>query len=75
MAVTARFLYVNILTQFVCLLTIVNNEGSHFINEAIEQLMEQLLIQHQTSTTYYSQGNGQFESTNKIIGQLLIKFN
>jgi hypothetical protein len=31
------------------------------------------LLWHMTSTTYYPQGNGQVESTNKVIGSLLIK--
>jgi len=72
-AVTARFLYEHILTRFGCPLTIVSDQGTHFINEAIDQLMEQFLIQHRTSTPYYPQGNGQAESTNKVIGSLLTK--
>jgi hypothetical protein len=30
-------------------------------------------MKHVSSTTYYPQGNGQVESTNKILGTLLIK--
>src|SRR5450759_108928 len=52
---------------------LVSDQGSHFINEAIEHLVEHFLLQHRTSTTYYPQGNGQAESTNKVIGHLLSK--
>jgi hypothetical protein len=44
-----------------------------FINEAIEILINHFLLRHTTSTTYYLQGNGQLESTNKVIGSLFTK--
>jgi hypothetical protein len=31
------------------------------------------LLKHVSSTTYYSQGNGQAKFTNKVIGRLLTK--
>jgi hypothetical protein len=31
------------------------------------------MLKHVSSTTYYPQGNGQAESTNKVIGRLLTK--
>ena len=72
-AVTAKFLYEQIISRYGCPLTLVSDQGSHFINEAIEHLVEHFLLQHRTSTTYYPQGNGQAESTNKVIGHLLSK--
>jgi hypothetical protein len=36
--ITTRFLYENILTIFGCLLTIVTNQGVHFINDIIKHI-------------------------------------
>jgi hypothetical protein len=71
-AIIAKFLYEQILTRYDCPLTL-NSQGNHFLNEAIECLVEYFLLQHRTSTTYYPQGNGQAKSTNKVTGQLLTK--
>lgn len=65
--VSAQFQYENILTSFDYPLTIVSNQGSHLINEAIKQLKEQFFIEHWRATTYYLQGNGQAKLTNKVI--------
>jgi hypothetical protein len=56
-----------------CPLTIVTNEGVHFINDIIKYLTKWFILKHVNSTTYYPQGNGQEKSTNKIIGRLLTK--
>ena len=72
-AVTAKFLYEQILTRYGCPLTLVSDQGTHFINEAIEYLVQHFLLQHRTSTTYYPQGNGQAESTNKVLGRMITK--
>jgi hypothetical protein len=45
----------------------------HFINDTRKHLIEYFLLKHVNSTTYYSQGNGQAEYTNKVIGILLTK--
>ncbi len=71
--ITARFLYEYILTKFGCPLTIVINQGVHFINDTIKHLTKQFLLKHASSITYYLQGNGQIKSTNKVIGRLLTK--
>jgi len=72
--VTTKFLYEYILTIFGCPLTIVTAQGIHFINDIIKYLIEQFLFKHVSSTTYHPHGNGQVESTNKVIGRLLTKF-
>lgn len=48
-AVTARFLNKQILTRYECPLILVSDQGSHFINEAIEYLVDHFLLQHKTS--------------------------
>ena len=70
---TAQFLYEAIVTRFGCPLHLVSNQGSHFLNGTIQVLTEHFLLRHTTSTTYYPQGNGQAESTNKVIVTMLQK--
>ena len=70
---TAHFLYEAILTRFGCPLHLVSDQGSHFLNGTIQVLTEHFLLRHTTSTTYYPQGNGQTESTNKVIVTMLQK--
>jgi hypothetical protein len=55
------------------MLTLVNDQGIHFINDAIEIFTNHFLLRHMTSTTYYLQGNGQTKFTNKVNGSLLTK--
>jgi len=52
---------------------VVNDNGSHFINDTIEILTTEFMITHHTSITYYPQGNGQVKSTNKTLKRLIIK--
>jgi hypothetical protein len=68
-----KFIYEQIITCFGCSTHLVNDQCSHFINKAIEILVEKFMISHLKSTTYYSQGNKQTKSTNKTLGKLLAK--
>ncbi len=61
------------LTKFRCSLTIIIDQGVHFINDIIKHLIEHFFKKHVSSITYYPRGNGQAESTNKVIGRLLTK--
>ncbi len=70
---TTKFLYECILTKFGCPLTIVIDQGVHFINDTIKYLTDHFILKHVNSTTYYPQGNGLAKSTNKVLGTLLIK--
>jgi hypothetical protein len=71
--VMARFLYKFILTQFDYPLTLVSDQGVHFINDTIQTLTMHFLFKHTSSTTYYPQKNGQTKLTNKVISLLLNK--
>jgi hypothetical protein len=71
--VTACFIYECILTRFGCPMVLVSDQGGHFINDVMRTLTEHFLLQHRTSTPYYPQGNGQAESTNKVLTNLLTK--
>ena len=72
--VTATFLYDNIITCFGCPLEIESDQGTHFVESVIEDLMYKHIIKHRTNTVYYPQGNGQAESTNKTIINMLRRF-
>jgi hypothetical protein len=56
--VITKKMYECILTKFGCPLTIVTNEGVHFINNVIKYLTNHFLLKHVSFTTYYPHGNG-----------------
>jgi hypothetical protein len=51
--VLAIFLYEYILTRFGCPLTIVTDQGVHFIDDTTKHLTKQFLLKHVSSITYY----------------------
>ncbi len=71
--VMTKFMYECILTMFGCPLTIVIDQGVHFINDAIKYLTIFFLMKHVNFITYYPQGNGHVKFTNKVFGTLLTK--
>ncbi len=56
--IITKKMYECILTKFGCPLTIVTDQGVHFIDDAIKYLTNHFLMKHVSSTTYYPQGNG-----------------
>ncbi|MCO5573220.1 hypothetical protein L7F22_026989 [Adiantum nelumboides] len=70
---TAQFLYENIFTRYSLPIEIVSDRGIHFINEVIEQLLDEFMVIHRKSAPYHPQANGQAESTNKILVTVLTK--
>jgi hypothetical protein len=71
--ITVKFLYEHIFMKFGCPLTIMIDQGTHFINDAIKYLTDHFIFRHTSSTIYYPQWNGQAKSTNKVFGTLLTK--
>jgi transposase InsO family protein len=71
--VTMKFLYDHIFTRFGCPLTVLTNQGTHFINNVIRYLTDHFILRHINSIVYYPQGNGQRESINKVFGTLFTK--
>jgi hypothetical protein len=57
-AIFAKFMYEHILMRFRCLLTIVTNQGTHFISDAIIYLTNNFFLKQTSSVIYYPQGNG-----------------
>jgi len=71
--IVTKFMYECILTMFGCPLIIVIDQGVHFINDASKYLIDHFLLKCVSFTTYYLQGNGQAEFTNKVFGTSLTK--
>jgi hypothetical protein len=44
--VIVKFLYENVFTWFGCPLTIVTDQGRHFINDAIKYLIDHFILEH-----------------------------
>jgi hypothetical protein len=57
-AVTAKFLYEHILTRFGYPLTIVIDQGTHFINDAIKYITGHFIFRDTNYIIYYPKGNG-----------------
>jgi len=55
---TTKFLYEHIFTRLGCPLTIVTDQGTHFINDAIKYLTDHFILKHTNCIVYYPQGNG-----------------
>jgi hypothetical protein len=59
------FLENNIFSRFGLPLEVITNNGPAFISVKMTQFLAQLGVKNFTSSTYYPQGNGQADSTNK----------
>ena len=54
---TTEFIYKQIITRFGCPLELVNDQGTHFLNELVEALTSTFQIKHKRDTTYYLRCN------------------
>ncbi len=54
-------------------MTIITTHTINFMNDVIKYLIDHFLLKHVSFTTYYPQGNGQVEFSNKVLGTLLAK--
>jgi hypothetical protein len=68
-----KFLHENIITRIGYPTHLVSDQGNYFINNFIELLVQEFMITHHKSTTYYPQRNGWAKSTNKMLKQILMK--
>ena len=68
--IDAKFIYENIITRFGCRLTLIRDQGTHFINKTIKTLTDQFQIDHRRSTTYHPQSNGAIEAFNKTLTKI-----
>jgi hypothetical protein len=68
---TALFLFNHIVTRFGVPQAIIIDHGSHFHNFMMSKITEKLGLQHENSTPYYLQANGQVEEVNKVLTTIL----
>ena len=71
--IATKFIYENIITRFGCPITLISDQGSHFINKTIKALTDQFKIDHRCSTNYHPQSNGAIEAFNKTLAKGLTK--
>jgi hypothetical protein len=59
--------------RFGCLLELVSDRGTHFLNEVISNLTATYDIKYRKTTPYNPKANGLTERTNGIVGNILTK--
>jgi transposase InsO family protein len=69
----ARFIFLNIITQFGCPKSLTSDQGGHFISSTIGNLTAEFLIQHHKSIPYHLQANGTVEAFKKILERGLMR--
>jgi hypothetical protein len=70
---TAHFLFEQVITRFGCPRVLMSDQGVHFINSTIHEMLEEFEFHHQRSTPYHPQANGTVEAFKKIIENELTK--
>ncbi|KAJ1397147.1 Ribonuclease H-like superfamily [Sesbania bispinosa] len=65
------FIKENIVCRFGLPKRIVSDNGTHFVNAKVKKVLDKYGIQHDRSSPYYPQSNGQAESTNKNLLHIL----
>ena len=70
---TTQFLYEFVIVRYGLPIEIVRDPGTHFLNEVIENLLDEFMIIHRKSAPYHPQANGQAEATNKTLCTVLTK--
>ena len=71
--VIMKFLYENIFIKFGCPVRLVTDNAPAFKAKALVNMCESMGIQLVHSTSYYPQGNGLAESSNKILIRIIRK--
>ena len=54
----AKFLYEEIFTRYGLPIKLVNDCGTHFLNDVIDTLLDEFLVIHNVSAPYHPQANG-----------------
>ena len=56
--VASKFIYENIVIRFGCPLTLVSDQGTHFVNKTIKLMVNELMIDQHKRISNYPQSNG-----------------
>ena len=70
---TVKLLFENVVERFGCHKILISDQGTHFVNQLIEELKNEFKIQDIKTTPYYPQMNGVVEAFNKILENALTK--
>jgi transposase InsO family protein len=71
--VVADFLFEEIFARYGTPREIVSDGGSQFTSHMIGKKMQKYGVKHRVTTPYHPQANGQVESTNKVLENILTK--
>src|SRR4051812_5840292 len=63
----AKFFYEDIICRHGCPKELVSDNGSAFISQMVEKLLEQHHVKHQLISLYHSQSNGLVERFNRTL--------
>ena len=69
--IAALFMFNHIIVWFDIPKSIVTDHGTHFCNAMMAELTSMLILDHEHSSPYYPQANGQVESINCILKTML----
>ena len=67
----ALFLFNHVIARFGIPKSIVTDHGTHFCNAMMAELTRMLRLDHEHSSPYYPQANGQVESINRVLKTML----
>jgi hypothetical protein len=71
--VAAEFIFNQVVCRYGCPLEIITDQGSHFANEVVKELLDKLSVKHRRASPYYPQANGLVEKTNGILAGIIAK--
>ena len=71
--VVANFIKENIIVRFGVPHRIISDNGTPFVNSDVRKMLEFYQVKYHRSSTYYPQGNGQAEATNKTLIKIISK--
>ena len=67
------FLFEEVFVRYGVPRQIVTDQGVLFTSKLVRDLIEKYKIKHRKSTPYHPQANGQVESTNKVLENIMTK--
>lgn len=68
------FFYEDIICRHGCPKVLLTDRGTHFVNEMLDSLCQELGVKHRLSTAYHPQTNGLVERFNRTLCETLSKF-